>query len=266
MVPDNVCIACLGFDSDRIYLPYKKYKCDRLYLIKRSKNDHKNAEYNLTKIRRHISTKSITEVYVEHDLYLRINAVKKIFEAEASNRIFVNISTGSKLDAISCMFACMLFGKAREVTPFYAHPEDTGRPTDENAPYSETKGVERIEEINFLHLELNRPSEDQIEVLKLLGRSGKPLKKKDLILSLSGREFLSDYKLTPDALPKEIRSKETGKYHATNRRIFHDLEGKWQAIDEDASRRARYLSLTENGKLLLRMFAGQIQPEKKSSN
>jgi len=97
MSHETVCIAFLGFDSDRIYLPFRDCGATKLYIIKRHRKDDKVAEYNFNLIKRNVPRGCIRVKVVEHDVFLRVNCLKQIFEEEKDNPIYVNVSTGSKL-------------------------------------------------------------------------------------------------------------------------------------------------------------------------
>ena len=56
-------------------------------------------------------------------LFPIIKAVTKIIFKERKNDIYVNVATGSKIHAIGCMMACMLFDDRDKIHPFYAQAE-----------------------------------------------------------------------------------------------------------------------------------------------
>ena len=52
-----------------------------------------------------------------------INNDHKIIIAEDTNYIYVNVASGSKIQAIACMMACMILKEHTNIQPFYAEPE-----------------------------------------------------------------------------------------------------------------------------------------------
>ncbi len=256
-LPQDVGIAFLGFDSDRIYLPCKKLKCERLYILKKKDPEDDNAQYNLDLIKKALPGVEIIEKTPAQNPYLRIHAVKEIFEAERQNRIYVNLSTGSKLDAIAGMLACMLFAKEKntgDVRAFYAIPVGSGRQNKHSKFFSETQGLKDIQWISFLELELTRPSLTQIAALKILLDAKQPLKKKEVIDRLLKAGHLPDYDRTEKG--KKKRNLESARYHAAENQIFKSLKERWKAINEERAGRSQKLTLDENGRMLLSIFDG----------
>lgn len=270
MVPQNICIAFLGFDSDRIYLPVQMLKCDKLYLIQRS--DHyksQNAMYNYRLIVRALGKRFIEDRIVPHGhVFERVNAVKKIFEAEKENRICINLSTGSKLDAIAGMMAVMLFRKIpKDVTPFYAVPVDTGRINKaarrmKKINYSETKGVKDIQIIWVLDLQSPKP--EIIEALKIISKHGRKIRKKLLVQTLCKQGLLEGFMVDNKDHIKRIdgdssgdkarRNAQSGAFHVAENRIIRELRAR-KAIKEDEGKpRDKDIELTENGDYLVTIF------------
>lgn len=277
MVAENICVAFLGFDSDRIYLPFEAYHCSKLYIIKRKSRDHQNAEYNYGLIKKRIKKENILEQIVEMDIFLRINCLKNIFEAEKENRIYLNVSTGSKLDAIAGMLAVMLFNKIpKEVIAFYAHPTGSGR-MEKHKFFSETTGLSRIEEVPIL--DIQKPENGLLEALRILSETGAPLKKQKLVETLCARNHIEGYQyldgcgiVKSDIVEelkhldknkrkkhaRELRNSTSGALHVTDNRILRLLKTRWKAIDEEDRPRNKKISLTDNGKMLVRIFFGDL--------
>ena len=278
MVPKNICVAFLGFDSDRIFLPYAEYRCNKLYLIKRGQVDHETAEYNYGLIKEKIPAEEIDERFVPSDIFLRINCLREIFESEKENRIFVNVSTGSKLDAIAGMLAVMLFHKVpREITPFYVHPKTTGRYLNAKH-FSETEGVKRIDEVPIL--DFQKPENGVLESLRILADQGGVLKKQELVENLCKRNLVESYSYIDGVgiVKKDIagdvlnmlargedpkRSLGTRKYipgaiHYVDTNIFSKLKKPWSAIEIEERPKNKRVRLTKNGEILCSMLFGKL--------
>ncbi|PIU09719.1 hypothetical protein COT30_02950, partial [Candidatus Micrarchaeota archaeon CG08_land_8_20_14_0_20_49_17] len=253
----HIYIAFLGFDSNRIYQPYKMCKCDKAYIIKREERDKPTAEWNLSKIMDALSGEEIIPMIVEHDIFSRINCVKRIFEKEKENRIFVNLSTGSKLDCIAGMLAVMLFHKIpKEVIPFYAEPEKSGRKTSKSIKFSETIGVRNIKELPIM--DIDYPDAPMLEALKIINGNRGEIKKKQLVLELCQRKQVAGYELDIGA-KRDKRKKRiamSGAMHAAENRIIRPLKIKWKAITEEDKPKNRRISLTANGEKLVKIFFG----------
>jgi len=294
MIAKRVCVAFLGFDSDRIYLPYEELRCRKLYVIKRKSVDNPNAEYNYGLIKERLKKEVIEEKIVKTDVFLRINCLKEIFEAEKNNHIYINISTGSKLDAIAGMLAAMLFRKIpKHVVTFYAHPDETGRPKAQKSPvkigpggtkkvelYSETTGLRDIDEVAILDLE--KPENGLLEALNVLSKV-KTERKKKLVEALcksghiEGYRYVDKYGIVKSDMVEEFKQLDvekrkrkhdrdlknalSGALHAGDNRIFRALKKRWKAIEEEERPRNKKIHLTENGKMLVKIFFGDVIQE-----
>ena len=56
-------------------------------------------------------------------IFNMIKLAKEIIIAEKNNYIYVNVASGSKIQAIACMMACMILKEHTNIQPFYAEPE-----------------------------------------------------------------------------------------------------------------------------------------------
>jgi|GEM_PF-1675930 len=285
MVSEVVCVSFLGFDSDRIYKPFHKYRGARLYIIKRRKRDHETAEYNYKKIRENVPRRCIRLLIVEDDVFVRINCLRKIFEKERGNQVYLNLSTGSKLDAIAGMLAVMLFNKERKIIPFYAHPKGSGRGRSKKF-FSETSGLTRIQEVPTL--DLQKPENGCHDALKILFENRHPtrrqefvpMRKQELVASLCKNNWIEGYtyingagfvkldKLEyvkrelaagkrPQRIP-EFRRGAAGAIHSAENNIFRPLRNTWGVISEEDRPKNKKISLTENGKHMCKMFFGSV--------
>jgi len=57
------------------------------------------------------------------DLFDTLRALRTIIFREKGNHILVNVSTGSKIQAIASMMACMMFKDMATIKPYYVVPE-----------------------------------------------------------------------------------------------------------------------------------------------
>lgn len=122
----RVHIAPVGFDIDRVVLPLKKMKADKVWLVlKRDVKEEIESPYI------HKITSDLNKVNIEHtiercnivDLFDMLNVYRSIIEQEYGNDIFINVSTGSKIQAIAGMMACMMFKTDNlNIEPYYAEP------------------------------------------------------------------------------------------------------------------------------------------------
>lgn len=57
------------------------------------------------------------------DLFDTLRAFRDILRIESGNNIIVNVSVGSKIQAIASMLACMMFKKIANIKPYFVIPE-----------------------------------------------------------------------------------------------------------------------------------------------
>ena len=122
----RVHIAPVGFEIDRIIIPAVKMKADKVWLVAHDNVAEDKASKYRQKIEKLLEKKGIkTEVAFANRLRLFpiIKAVTAIIFKERKNEIYVNVATGSKVHAIGCMMACMLFDDRDKIHPFYAQAE-----------------------------------------------------------------------------------------------------------------------------------------------
>jgi len=122
----RVHIAPLGFEIDRIVLPLKETKADKLWLLIHEKTAEDKSGPYLEKIKKECKKLGVQLKisYVDRlSMFKVIRAVKEIISQEENNYIYVNVASGSKIQAIACMMACMILKDCKNIKPFYAVPE-----------------------------------------------------------------------------------------------------------------------------------------------
>ncbi len=134
MMKLRVHIAPVGFEVDRIIIPATKMKADKVWLVVHDNPTEDKAHKYRLKIEKDLAKKGIkTGIAYANRLMLFpiIKAVKEIIVKERKNDIYVNVATGSKIHAIGCMMACMIFDDRKNIHPFYAqadkYPEYDGK-------------------------------------------------------------------------------------------------------------------------------------------
>lgn len=126
-VSERIHIAPLGFEYDRIILPAKKYQADRTVLLDYIADDTSRPGYH----EEVIADLESAGIRVERrdcdlfDLYESIATIsaEAVQNSSAGNRVYVNLSTGSKITAIGGMIACMVTEAA---IPYYVRAEEYG--------------------------------------------------------------------------------------------------------------------------------------------
>jgi len=119
-------IVPVGFEIDRVVLPAIKYKADMVWMIVEKKPFKEKTAKFIKNIESELKNKDIKydfERCNRKDLFAIINAIKTVFKKEQNNDLYVNVSAGSKIQAIACMMACMMF-KEYNANPYYVEPKN----------------------------------------------------------------------------------------------------------------------------------------------
>ena len=126
MMKLRVHIAPVGFEVDRIVIPATRMRADKVWLVVHDNPAEDKAHKYRLKIEKELAKKGIkTQIARANRLMLFpiIKAVKEIIVKERKNDIYVNVATGSKIHAIGCMMACMIFDDRKNIHPFYAQAD-----------------------------------------------------------------------------------------------------------------------------------------------
>ena len=119
----RVHIVPLGYDTFRLTKPLEEDKVDKVYLImhKEVTGYSKYRDFFIENIMKSLPTCEIIVMKTDlWNLYELICLYREIIGKESDNQIKINISSGSKITAISGMLVSMVLDK---VTPYYAHVE-----------------------------------------------------------------------------------------------------------------------------------------------
>ena len=143
----RVHIAPVGFEIDRIVLPAVRKKADRVWLItdKFSHQEDKGSPY-AESIAKKLKASNIDCQQASADridLFDILRALRTIIFHEKGNHILVNVSVGSKIQAIASMMACMMFKDMATIKPYYVVPEKYTNLLEEKRN-QETEGMKDI--------------------------------------------------------------------------------------------------------------------------
>lgn len=240
-------IAPVGFEQDRIVLPAENMKADRIWLIVHDDpKDDKGSSFPVS-----IATelkKSLIEYRFEKadrtDLFDTLRALRTIVLTEIKNAIYVNVSVGSKIQAIASMMICMMFKDTAMIKPYYAVPEKyTTVPKKQ-----ETEGLKEI--VTLPEYKIETPSDNLIESLAIINQKGKGGK-------ISKKE-LKDRALEQELIHVEEKSEhaEQAGYMSLNKNIIEPLLLKWKFISIEKLGSRHMISLTKDGQNALKFLHG----------
>ncbi|RMW40110.1 MAG: hypothetical protein EA442_03855 [Candidatus Nitrosopelagicus sp.] len=231
----RVHIVPLGFEIDRIVLPAQEMKADKIWLLRHNNPSQDKSKSYSDKITKELKKQKISIEFAEADrgdVFNILKTVKEIFEKEKENDIYVNVSSGSKIQAIGCMMACMIFKECR-VTPYYAEPES----------YPSTQGKQQsIGLKNIVSLpkyEIQKPRQELIDALKIIqSHDGKITKKEMAILA-------EEAKLITIGARDENQSQ--ARFASLDKNIIQPLEEQWKFIEIEKIGRNRWIKITSDG-------------------
>ena len=228
-------IAPVGFEVDRIVLPAKSMKADKVWLIL-----HNDPTDNIGESFSNSISKQLSETGIEYEfenadrtqLFDTLRALRTIIFKEKKNAIFVNVSVGSKIQAIAAMMACMMFKDDVNIKPYYAVPEKY-----ETIPREqETVGLKKI--ITLPEYKIETPPDNLIKCLEIIhGRRNNTITKKEL----------RDQALAQNLIHIERQeNKEQSAYMALKNNLLDPLLN-WKFIRIEKIGRHHNISLNEEG-------------------
>jgi len=239
IMPENenlrVHIAPVGYEIDRIVLPAKKKRADKVYLlIHENPSIDKAVSFydDISKKLKKLNIDVIKEPHDRLDLFKIIKSVKEIIEREKGNIIYVNLASGSKIQAIGCMMACMMFNDDKNVQPFYVEAKDyigfSGKPI--------STGIKDIQDIPTY--EIKRPQQKLVDALKIINDHGGRISKKEMA------EIVKEKKLI--VVNAENESQAT--FASLDKSIISVLKDQWKFIKVEQLGRTRWIEITKEGK------------------
>ena len=231
-------IAPVGFEIDRVVIPAKKEKAEKVYLmVHKNRTEDKATKYAAEIQKKLKAAKIETElVYCDWQNIEEITRVARdLILKEAGNEIAINLASGSKNHAIGLDRACMTFRKRDNIHPFYPEAKKW---TAFKYPKQQSEGVVKIKQIPIHRIIVPEP--ELIIALKIIKRDSqdipmhggkKGVKKKDLARSLFGNS-------------------EKTSLTKLQRNITQKLEKTWRAIEIIEVGRSDWISLTAEGRYL----------------
>jgi hypothetical protein len=166
----RVHIAPVGFEVDRIVLPAIRKKADKVWLVTHD-NPHEDkghtfAEQIDKKLRAaHIECRRSLANRI--DLFDILRALRSIILQEKGNYILVNVSSGSKIQSIASMMACMMFKEQAMIKPYYVVPAKYNTSLSQDKK-QETEGLKDI--ITLPDYKIEIPNEKLIKCLDIISK------------------------------------------------------------------------------------------------
>ncbi|MEM3089146.1 MAG: DUF6293 family protein [Candidatus Nitrosotenuis sp.] len=232
----RVHIAPVGFEIDRVVMPAKEMKADKVWLLVHEKPSEDKAGSYIEKIQKQLQREKIRVVKEYHDrldLFNIIKSVKRIIESEQKNTLYVNLASGSKIQAIACMMACMMFNENNRIIPFYAEAERYSGFEGKQMSY----GVKNLMQIPAYQIHTPRP--ELILALKIIRDHGGKITKKQMA-DIAERDHL----ITVNAREENLTQ---ARFASLDKNIIQPLENQWKFVRVEKIGRNRWIELTEDG-------------------
>ena len=231
----RVHIAPVGYEIDRVVLPAKQMKADKVCLLVHENPSVDSAISFYEKISKQLQKQNmeITKEYHDRlDLFKIIKSVKETITREKGNIIYVNLASGSKIQSIACMMACMMFNDDKNVHPFYVEAKKylgfSGEPI--------STGIRDIQDVPAY--EIKRPEQRHVDALRIINESGGRVSKKEMA------KLATDNKL----IIVNAENKSQATFASLDKNIINALENQWKFIKVEKIGRTRWINITEDGK------------------
>src|ERR671918_195231 len=249
----RVHIDIVGFEVDRKVLNAVRKKAARVWLIteKPRHQEDKGSPYAKS-IARKLKESNIDCQQASADridLFDILRALRTIIMREKGNYILVNVSVGSKIQAIASMMACMMFKDMATIKPYYVVPEKYNTILLEEKRNQETEGMKDI--ITLPEYKIEIPNEKLIECMHMISqhKDNKITKRELKDLALHKNLIQVGKK---DTLDKEER-KDQAAYMALNKNLIEPLMD-WKFISVEKLGARHIVSLTDEGINALRFL------------
>jgi hypothetical protein len=232
----RVHIAPVGFEIDRVVIPAKEMKADKVWLLVHEKPSEDKATPYIEKIQKQFQKEKIKVVKEYHDrldLFKIIKSVKKIIESEQKNTLYVNLASGSKIQAIACMMACMMFNENNRIIPFYAEAQSYPGFEGKQLSY----GVKNLMQIPAY--QIHTPKPELILALKIIKDHGGKITKKQMA-EIAEKNNL----ITVNAREENVTQ---ARFASLDKNIIQPLENQWKFARVEKIGRNRWVELTQDG-------------------
>jgi hypothetical protein len=227
-------IAPVGYEIDRVVLPAKKMRADKVFLLVHENPSQDKATKFYDSIDKKLQKLNIETEKVYHnrlDLFQIIKSVKQLIESQSNDLIYVNLASGSKIQSVGCMMACQLFNDKENVSPYYVEAKEYTGFSGEAI----SKGIKEIQAVPSY--EIKKPEPKLIQALKIIKESNGKLSKKEM-----ARLCLDKKLITINA---ENESQAT--FASLDQNIISPLEKKWGFIEVEKIGRTRWIKITDEG-------------------
>lgn len=242
---DEVHIAPLGYEYDRILGPARRYDIDIIYLLEHEESNSTSPDYH-EKLKRELSDEDIevrSRTVDILDIYDVLGIVTTLVSDHEDDIVRVNVASGSKLSAVGATIACM----ATDATAYYVHPEGYA-----HADRNERQSYGYVDDEVLPTYPIESPTTDQVAAMDFLDSETTDVytpKKKDIIEYAEKEElsFISDNQPANDK----------AKFALLNANIVDPLQENGY-VEVRKVGRQKQVTLTPTGQNALRAFRHKL--------
>lgn len=231
----RVHIAPVGFEIDRIVLPARQMRADKIWLIRDENPATEKAGAYITKITTELKKDKIEVKTIgsnRNDIFKILKTVKEIFVQEKQHDLYVNVSSGSKIQAIACMMACMMFKESNAI-PYYAEPESYPATSGKQ----QSNGLKRI--VDLPKYQIQKPKQELIQALEIIQEKNGKITKKEMA------EIAEDRKIIIVNAKEE--NFEQARFASLDKNIIQPLVEQWKFVEIEKIGRNRWIKITQEG-------------------
>ena len=230
----RVHIAPVGYEVDRIILPARRLRADKVILLVHENPSEDKATVFYEKIIEELKGENVDVHMQYHDrtaLFQIIKTMRNLIRRESGNTIWINLASGSKIQAIGCMMASMMFGKDNDLIPFYVEAEEylgfSGKPI--------SRGIKEIERIRAYNIQI--PEDRHIRALKIVVDSGGRISKKAMAAKA----------LDGGLIEVDAENPNQATFASLDKNITAPLV-KWEFVEVEKIGRTRWIKITKEGR------------------
>jgi hypothetical protein len=242
---DEVHIAPLGHEYDRILGPARRYGIDIIYLLEHDEpadekpNYHGELKQVLTDEGIEVRSRTVDLL----DIYNVLGIVTTLVSEHTDDIVRVNVASGSKLSAVGAAIACM----ATEATAYYVYPEGYA-----HADREERQSYGYVDDEVIPSYPIESPTTDEVAAMHYLESATTDIytpKKKDII-EYAEEEDLS---FIDDNQP----ANDKAKFALLNANIINPLKESGY-IEVQTVGRQKQVALTSTGQDALQAFRHKL--------
>ena len=241
-VPERVHIVPIGYEVDRVVRPAECLKAERVVLLANLRDQDRASKFREQVIA------ELTQMGIAHEVVRApifelgptLDVILRLFHDHRRDQLSINISAGSKIQALAgCLAAMILRAEGTDVTVYYAEPERYR----ENPPKTPLSyGLEQI--IEVAPLSLPTPAQEVRLAIQLLTK--RDYHKLQLALSLTKIGGLDAARVRKDGAPIDDRAR-VSLQAAVDQKVVQPLVRAGYASVQKQGRRS-IVSLTEAGR------------------